>query len=233
MIRVGLLGASGRMGQWVTQLLEGDFKDRACVGAKAGSGDPLEPLLDADVVIDFSSPAAGVALAKLALQKPGKIPVFVVGSTGWSPDQRRVLEELAQRTWVLASANFSIGVHVLLQALRDVAPRLLAMGYQASVIETHHTHKKDAPSGTALAIQGVIQEARATPVPIQSLREGEVVGDHEVTFLGQADRLVLSHSAQERSIFARGAIEVALWLVRRPQGANAPGQVLGLDAFLQ
>ncbi len=235
MIRVGLLGASGRMGQWVRKILEDEFRDRGTLVAQAGSSGPLEPLLAADVVIDFSSPHAIEALARAALAASGPLPAFVVGSTGFTPQARQVLEELARKTPVLMAANFSLGVQLLLQVLRQASPKLLALGYQPALVETHHQHKKDAPSGTALAIRDAVLPRAASPdtLPIQSIRAGEVIGDHEVTYYGPGDHLVFGHFAQDRSIFARGAVEVALWLGARPRKPDSGGQILGLDAFLQ
>ncbi len=226
MIQIGLLGKSGRMGQWVTQLIQADYGSQAVLATGAGSAD-LESLssalLSADVVIDFSQPEAvvkfiGTAKSRLANQK--KLPAFVIGSTGWSAEQLLVLENLAQSTLVLRSSNFSLGVLALQQILKTSGLALQRLGYSPVIIETHHIHKKDAPSGTALMLKSALDDG-FTETPIHSIRAGEVIGDHEVSFFGPADRISFSHHAQDRSLFARGAIDVALWLAKKRGSATS------------
>ena len=234
MITLGLLGSSGRMGRWVTELVNSDYAGKAIVSASVHRGQPLVSLLGTQVVIDFSSPEAMIALAKAAIAQTNNLPAFVIGSTGWTQEQRALIEQLAKLTPVVMSANFSVGVQLLLHILRGAAPGLLALGYQPSLIETHHTHKKDAPSGTALAIVHAVTPAGSPhPLQIHSIRAGEVIGDHEVTFYGAGDQIVIGHHAQDRSIFARGAIDVALWLSTQPAAAQNRSGILGLDAFLR
>lgn len=228
MIRVGLLGGSGKMGEWVRKLLQTEFADRCALASAPGQGQPLQPLLDCDAVIDFSLPAAMSALTELALQRSGKLPVFVVGSTGWTADERARLEALARRTPVLQASNFSTGVLALTWLLKQAAPVLERLGYTPAIVETHHRHKKDAPSGTALSLQRAIAPAGPGNVQTLSVRAGEVIGDHEVSFYGPGDRIVLSHYAQDRSIFARGALDVALWLARNPP---ATGRIIGIENY--
>jgi 4-hydroxy-tetrahydrodipicolinate reductase len=222
-IRVGLLGAAGRMGRRVRELVETEFAGQARLAASVSRGDPLASLLETDVVIDFSSPGAMSELARAALASPGgKLPAFVVGSTGWSAEQGRALAGLSGRAAILQSSNFSTGVLALLEILRWASPRLEKLGYEASVVERHHVHKKDAPSGTAISIRRAISPENPERVPVESIRSGEIVGDHEVAFRGPADHLVVGHFAHDRSIFARGAIETALWLSGR---RDRPGMV--------
>lgn len=230
--QIGVLGATGRMGGWVLKLLETEFASRARVGAKAGQGDALEPLLAMDAVIDFSLPEPMEKLARLALsQPPGTpLPAFVVGSTGWSDAGKRTLEELARRAPVLAATNFSTGVGALLRILETAAPLLRKLGYQPVLVETHHRHKKDAPSGTALTLASAVDPAGPSQVPMHSIRAGEIIGDHEITFYGPGDHVTLGHFAQDRSIFARGAIEVALWLAHQRR-AGKTGQLTMADYF--
>ncbi len=219
------------MGQWVARLLETEFATRARLVSAPGRGESLEPLLDCDVVIDFSSPAAVLALAGLGLKRQGALPALVVGSTGWTVDERHELEKLARRTPTLAASNFSTGVLALLDVLKRASPLLERLGYTPVITESHHKHKKDAPSGTALSLQRAIAPAGPGNVQTHSIRAGEVIGDHEVSFFGPGDRLVFAHYAQDRSIFARGAIDVALWLAsRRPQGGGA---LLGIEKYFE
>lgn len=212
MIRIGLLGARGRMGSQVSRLLVEEFPSRATLAAAIDQGQPPSTLLECDAVIDFSSPTAMAALAREALERSGPLPVFAVGSTGWRIDEKRAIEELAARTPVLLSSNFSVGVLALLELLKEAGPLLSRLGYKPVIVERHHAHKKDAPSGTALALQRVISPQGPGNVPIHSVRAGEVIGDHEAAFYGTADVLSFSHHAQDRSIFARGALQASLWL---------------------
>jgi 4-hydroxy-tetrahydrodipicolinate reductase len=236
--RLGLLGGSGRTGQLVRQVLESEFAGRAELVAAPERGQSFAPLRDCDVVIDFAVPEATGALVAEWLAAPAgsMLPALVVGSTGWKLEDSRRLEELARRTPVLMSANFSTGVQALLAVLRAHAPLLDKLGYSPVIVETHHRHKKDAPSGTALSLQRAISPVGPGKVQTHAVRAGEVVGDHEVTFYGPGDHLTFGHIAQDRSIFARGAIEAALWLAeRRAQTAPTPvagtSPVLGMEQF--
>jgi 4-hydroxy-tetrahydrodipicolinate reductase len=229
MKRIGVLGAKGRMGRHVRALLEGEFSKKASLSACADQGDSPEPLLECDVVIDFSLPSGMLDLARKALQASRPLPAFVVASTGWTIDERKVLEELATKTAVLMSSNFSTGVLALMEILKTASPLLEKLGYSPVLVETHHKHKKDHPSGTALSLQRVIAPAGPGNIPTHSIRAGEIVGDHEVTYYGPGDHIVFGHFAQDRSIFARGAIQAALWLSEK----RASGGLIGIDAFFK
>jgi 4-hydroxy-tetrahydrodipicolinate reductase len=176
-------------------------------------------------VIDFSSSAAFIRLAELALVSIDPIPAFVVGSTGWKPDELKQIEMLAAKTPVLLSSNFSTGVFALQKILKEASPLLSKLGYSPVLVEAHHQHKKDAPSGTALTLARAI----GPNVPTHSIRAGEVIGDHEVTFYGPGDKLVFAHFAQDRSIFARGALDAAIWI--RSKRSSHPGKILTMENF--
>jgi 4-hydroxy-tetrahydrodipicolinate reductase len=219
MIEIGVMGATGRMGKHVMTLLKGEYSDRAVTGGSIALGqyqseEDLEPLLTTDALIDFSMPEAVLPLVRLALQTPRstRLPVFIFGSTGWKPHQLSELEALCARTPVLVSSNFSTGVLAVQQILEQAAPLLRKLGYSPVIVDTHHRHKKDAPSGTALMLANTIIATSGQKADVHSIRAGEVIGEHEITFYGPADRITLGHFAQDRSMFARGAIEAALWL---------------------
>jgi 4-hydroxy-tetrahydrodipicolinate reductase len=235
MIRIGLLGASGRMGHEVTELLKTEFKGKAELAASASQGEPVDSLLDTDVVIDFSLPEGMGQLAKAALARTDakKLPAFVVGSTGWKIDERRVLEELAKKAPVLISTNFSTGVQALITILKQAAPMLEKLGYTPVIVESHHKHKKDAPSGTALSLQRAIAPSGPGNIQTHSVRAGEIIGDHEATFHGPADRITIGHFANSRTIFARGAIETALWLATKRTSAQNPGTLISMETFFK
>lgn len=235
-VEIGLLGSSGRMGQWVNQLILAEFSDRAVLRSQAAQGDPIEPLFQSEVVIDFSSPTGMSAAAEQALHLTENLPAFVVGSTGWDKAGHKLLETLAQKTPVLLASNFSTGVFVFSEILRRFSPLLKKTGYSPSLVETHHQHKKDSPSGTALSLQRAIAPEKPESISTHSIRAGTVIGDHEVTFYGHGDKITLAHSAQDRSIFARGAIEVALWLVKQRRmhaTGNLIGNLIGIETYFE
>jgi 4-hydroxy-tetrahydrodipicolinate reductase len=231
--KIGLLGATGRMGQWVSQLIETEYAAKAKLLPAPKREQPLEPLLASDVVIDFSSPAAMIEMTRAAVNHTGPLPAFVVGSTGWKLDERGVLEALAKKTPVLMASNFSTGVLALIDILRQASPLLEKLGYTPVIRETHHKHKKDSPSGTALSLQRAIAPAGPGNVQTFSVRAGEIVGDHEVTYYGPGDHITIGHFAQDRSVFARGAIDVALWLATRRGQPGATGSLTGIEKYFE
>ncbi len=232
MIRIGILGAHGRMGQWVTKLLLSEFSSQTSLSAQVSRGDPLAPLLDCDVVIDFSSPEGMRKLAHLALNHRGKLPSFVVGSTGWTDLNYNTLEELASKTGVLLGSNFSSGLNIVSEILKKYASVLEKLKYTPVIVEAHHCHKKDAPSGSALTLQRAIDSKKPERIQTYSIRAGEVIGEHEVTFYGPGDQISIRHVAQDRSLFARGAIEVALWLAKNRNSMTPQVGLMGMDRYL-
>lgn len=230
MIRLGLLGSSGRMGALISQLVATEFPHDFALKIAARRGDPLEPLLESDLVIDVSLPPVMSQLATLAIQKGKGLPKFVVGSTGWTPEGSAILDQLARLSPVLVSSNFSPGIHLVSSILKDYSPLLEKLGYHPILIEKHHRHKKDAPSGTAKTLQRTIDPKNPDRIQTHSIRAGEIIGDHEVSFYSRGDVVTLSHHAQDRSIFARGALEVARWLHQNP--SSSP-RVLGMNDYFQ
>jgi 4-hydroxy-tetrahydrodipicolinate reductase len=214
LIQVGILGAKGRMGQMISQLIRSEFSNSAVISSEVSRTDPKAPLLKCDVVIDFSSPDGMKELAKNALSTSSPIPAFVVGSTGWTDEDLSLLHELAFKSPVLKASNFSIGVFAVSEILQRYSKLLKHLGYTPVLVETHHRHKKDSPSGTALSLRNSIDPLSPEQVQTHSIRAGEVIGDHKVSFFGQGDIITIGHFAKDRAIFARGAIEVALWLAK-------------------
>ncbi|MBI3535243.1 MAG: 4-hydroxy-tetrahydrodipicolinate reductase [Deltaproteobacteria bacterium] len=217
-IKLGLLGANGKMGNTVQRLLKDDGSNISLF-AQADLGDPLEPLLTSDVIIDFSSPTATLELIRKCLNlKPQKLPALVVGSTGWKIDDLKELESLSKKTIVFISSNFSLGVMVFLEILKFAQPILKKLKYTPVIIEKHHQHKKDAPSGTAVSIRKIVSSPESDAfcnIQTHSVRAGDIVGDHEVGFYGLYDQLIFTHQAKDRAIFGRGALEIALWLAEK------------------
>jgi 4-hydroxy-tetrahydrodipicolinate reductase len=174
-----------------------------------------EKLHDIDVVIDFTTPSSVMANIEACV---GAGKSMVVGTTGWHEEVDRVRNLVENRgTGFLYGANFSIGVNLFLDVARAAAAAL-KHDYRGQIFERHHVHKKDAPSGTAMAIQRVIQDASGKPaeaVEITSFREGDVVGLHEVVLESPADRIYLCHDAKSRRGFAEGAVCAAEWLASK------------------
>jgi len=217
MINLSLLGSNGRMGSHVKKLIDEDYRDFVQLVAEYNKadnqGDSIEDLLTSNVVIDFSNPDATNRLVAAALKKQNGLPALVIGTTGFKEEELQQIRELSSLTPIIISANFSTAVSVFLAIIKEFSPILKKFGYSARVSETHHKHKKDAPSGTALSIKKALEPAYPK-IEITSTRTGEVIGEHHLYLDGPADGLVLSHVAKDRSVFARGALEVALWLCK-------------------
>jgi 4-hydroxy-tetrahydrodipicolinate reductase len=198
----------------------------------------------AHVVIDFTAPAATLIHVRVAAERGAAL---VVGTTGLTPDQDREMRALAARTRAVVAPNMSVGVTVLTE-LVGAAARLLDASFEAEIVEIHHHAKKDAPSGTALALgravaaargqdfaraavlarEGQVGARRPDEIGIVALRAGDVIGDHTVVFGGLGERLELTHRAQSRDCLARGALRAAAWVADRAPGVYSMRDVLGL-----
>jgi len=222
-VRVLLIGSAGRMGKTVRGLGTND-RDIDIV-AKCDLGDAIEPAMrTCDVAIDFSHADAIDEICRAAFKN---LKSLVIGTTGHSPQQRRTIEETARLVPIVFASNFSVGVNVLFWLTRRAA-ELLGPDFNSEIVETHHKKKKDAPSGTAKAVAEILKAAQNREIPIQSIREGDVVGEHNVIFDGPGERLELAHRAASRDIFARGALRAAKWTVGKPAGLYSMQDVLGL-----
>jgi 4-hydroxy-tetrahydrodipicolinate reductase len=224
-MRVLLIGAAGRMGKTIVDLAKND--PDIDIAAQCDLGDAIEPgMRNCDVAIDFSQAAAIDEICRAASEhrKP-----LVIGTTGHSQAERQLIGNAAHSLPIVFASNFSVGVNVLF-ALTCNAAKILGLEFSSRIVERHHTMKKDAPSGTAKTLAEILREARKADdqVPIQSIREGDVVGDHTVTFSGPGECLELTHRASSREIFARGALRAAQWVVGKPPGLYTMRDVLGL-----
>ena len=211
------------MGQTIIGLAKTD--PSVDVVAECDLGDAIGPAMsDCDVAIDFSNAGAidEVCSAALKYRKP-----LVIGTTGHSSDQRQLIENAAKSLPVVFASNFSVGVNTLF-ALTRRAAEILGSEFSPQITETHHTRKKDAPSGTAKTLGEILKRAGKADVPIESIREGDVVGEHTVMFAGSAERLELTHHAGSREIFASGALRAAQWIVGKPAGLYSMQNVLGI-----
>lgn len=257
-MRVAVVGASGKMGRAVVRLASAEGIAVACAvgindigkdaGVLAGIGPIGVPIVDdiarvggaqADVIIDFSSASATVEVAPIAAAAGSAL---VCGTTGLGDDGRAALGTAAQRIPVLWEPNMSIGVYLLSELVARAAAALAH--WDVEIVETHHAAKADAPSGTALRLAEVVQNARPVPmrlvhgrqgkaserrsdeIGIHAVRGGDIVGDHVVHLLGASERLELSHSATNRDVFAHGALRAARWIAGKPPGLYGLQDVL-------
>ena len=222
-MRVLLIGAAGRMGKTVLHLAQSDRKIEIAVQCDLGAS--IEPAMkNCDVAIDFSQADSIDEICRAALQH-GKS--LVIGTTGHSQQQCKTMEEAAHLVPIVLASNFSVGVNVLFW-LAQKAAQLLGPDFNPEIVETHHKMKKDAPSGTAKTLAEILKSVRDSEIPIQSIREGDVVGEHTINFSGPGESLELTHRAANRGIFALGALRAAKWIINRPPGLYSMQDVLGL-----
>ncbi|PPD45325.1 MAG: 4-hydroxy-tetrahydrodipicolinate reductase [Methylocystis sp.] len=265
-LRLVVVGAAGRMGRMLTQTIpdtlgvrlvaalapDGASSLGADSGAAFGQGPNGVPvtcdigaaLAEADAVIDFSAPAATIAMAAAAAKAR---VAHVIGTTGLAPEDLEAIADAARETVVVRSGNMSLGVN-LLSVLVEKAAKALGPAWDAEIVEMHHKLKVDAPSGTALLLgeavakgrgidlaehsargrDGLTGPRRAGDIGFAALRGGTVVGEHSVIFAGMGERIDFSHHAEDRGIFARGAIAAALWTRGKTPGLYSMADVLGL-----
>ena len=238
----GISGARGRMGRAVSQVL--DAREDVVVAARFDRGETPDLKL-CDVIIDFSTPEASVELAKACAERGG--PALVIGSTGLSPEQDAEIEAAAEKIAIVRSGNFSLGLNILIGLVEHAAQRLDGRDWDIEVLETHHRRKVDAPSGTALMLgeaaangrgrdledlktapyDGITGPREPGKIGFASLRAGGVIGEHTVLFGSEDELLTLSHSAIDRSLFAKGAVAAAAWVRNRRPGLYDMQDVLG------
>src|SRR5215475_14724063 len=222
-VRVLLIGAAGRMGKTVREVAQNDPEIQ--IAGLCDLGDSIElAMKNCEVAIDFSQADSIDEICRAALQH-GKS--LVIGTTGHSQQQRKTIEETAHSAPVVLASNFSVGVNVLLW-LTQKAAELLGSDFNPEIVETHHKMKKDAPSGTAKTLAEILKAVLNSEIPIQSIREGDIVGEHTVIFGGPGERLELTHRAANRGIFAAGALRAAKWIINKPPGLYSMQDVLGL-----
>jgi 4-hydroxy-tetrahydrodipicolinate reductase len=250
MIRAVIIGA-GRMGREILNAIEGDlnFIATGVVDApgKESIGSSVQGVLvtdnifkaaeTADVIIDFSG-AHGTA-SHIKDYKALNLPL-VIGSTGFSDREISAVTELSGTIPLLLDSNMSVGVNIMLK-LVETASHAVGDDFDTEILEAHHRYKKDAPSGTALALAKAasrgeklvtgerLGERSASIMGVQALRGGDTAGEHTVFYFGEGERLEITHRAASRSIFAKGALRAAKWLVNKPAGLYKMKDVLGLS----
>ena len=224
--RLALIGASGRMGTRIEALAASDQAIQiACKGTRSGlQGRSARG--EIDVIVDFSSEAGTRQAIQLAKANGAAV---LVGTTGLSTEVRLELESLARTNAVLVAPNTSLGVAVTRKLARIAAELLGPSGWTVDIVESHHDRKKDAPSGTAIALARSLADG-GMPVDsarIHAIRAGDTVGEHEIRFAGPSERIHLMHQAVSRDLFAAGALRAAKWLAGRPAGVYSMDDVLG------
>ena len=223
--RILLVGANGRMGKAIREIV--DSQSALTIAAHCCRDDAVEEkMANVDVAIDVSHADAATALCSAAVQK--NIPL-VIGTTGHSPGQRDAIEKAARSLPIVFASNFSIGVNALF-ALARAASKILGDDFEPKITETHHKMKKDAPSGTAKTLAQILRNEgkAAAEISIESIRQGDVVGEHVIVFVGPQEQIELKHCADSRAIFARGALRAAAWIIGKPPGLYSMRDVLGL-----
>lgn len=260
-LKIGIVGCSGRMGQMVINQVAGtegcviagasEQPGHDAIGQEAVAGvtvrdDPAAMMADVDVVVDFTIPDATVHHAELAAASG---TAMVIGTTGLDDAQAQVLSAAATKIPVVWAPNMSVGVTLLLALTEQVAGLLEPQNYDIEVVEMHHRHKIDAPSGTALGLGKAAAAGRGVPlesvyqavrdghtgarpngqIGFATLRGGDVVGDHSVVFAGDGERVELTHKAGSRTVFAAGAVRAAMWTKGRATGLYSMKSVLGFD----
>lgn len=265
-LRIGISGCAGRMGQMLAKTIRdsagvvlaggSERPGSTAVGQDLGEvagigrlgvpvlGDPAKLFASVDAVMEFTVPAATVAHVALAAEHR---VMHVIGTTGLEAEHLRAIDAAATRTVIVQAANYSVGVTLLASLTRQVA-RILDPDFDIEIIEMHHRHKIDAPSGTALALghaaalgrgvehdqvaargrDGITGARRRGDIGYAALRGGNVAGDHTVLFAADNERIELTHKAGDRAIFARGAVRAALWAKGKPPGRYDMVDVLGL-----
>ena len=244
MTSIGIIGSEGRMGVALAAAIS-EAGQRSCGVDKGGNVARLAA--DADVLVDFSSPTALEATLDACVA--AKTPI-VVGTTGLEERHHYLIDDAARDIAVLQTGNTSLGVTLLAHLVREAASRLDA-GWDIEIVEMHHRMKVDAPSGTAVLLGEAAAEGREVDlakarvagrdgitgarepgtIGFAALRGGTVVGDHKVIFAGSGERLELAHVAEDRSLFAQGAVKAALWGRAREARLYSMADVLGLDAL--
>ena len=267
--KVAVMGAAGRMGRMITQVVLDD-ENLTLVGATTIAGcefhgtdvglliaesphavgvaltsDTKSAIENADVIIDFT--ATGATLNHLSLCAELGVNA-VVGTTGFTPEQEQQIADYAQKTGIVFAPNYSIGVNILLSLCEQVASMLPAEDFDIEVLEMHHKHKVDAPSGTALGLGRATAQGRgvdhedvkqtvrsgitgARPqgeIGYATLRGGSVIGDHTVMFVSDEERIEIGHKAVNRALFAKGAVRAAKWVVTQPTKLYSMKDVIGL-----
>ena len=266
MTKILVIGIAGRMGKTIAACIEDtegvelgggteqdgslnlgkDIGEVAGIGIKGVtvSNNLTTALKNCNVVIDFTTPESSLQTLKVSAEQGSAV---VVGTTGFSPEQREEIEKIGKKIPCVIAPNMSIGVNVLFKLVADAA-RVLGDAYDVEIVEAHHKFKKDAPSGTAVRISEIVSDSLGRnleevgvygrkgiavrtdkEIGIHTLRAGDIIGEHRVLFGGMGENFEVFHRAQSRETFARGSIRAAEWVLGQPNGVYDMQDVLGLS----
>lgn len=236
MVQLAINGICGRMGQRIFRLAKQDPEMKVVIGLEQQNHTQLEkeiegvqvtadysPINQSDCIIDFTVPEATIKI----LQKAKELnKAIVIGTTNLDKDQERIIKEVSESIPVVYSPNMSVGVNLFFKILKIAASTL--QGYKVNIEEAHHIHKKDAPSGTAKKLAEIINEFGfdIKNEDVGAKREGEIIGDHQVSFESNFDSFKIEHHAKTRDIFAQGALSAAKWIKDKPAGLYSMQDVL-------
>ena len=243
MTRIAINGSKGKMGQTLVEAV--NLNTNASLGAAVDKGDNLnDSLQDFDVLIDFSRPEASLDAISIC-KNSGK--AMVIGTTGFSDEELEVINQAATQIPIVFAPNMSVGVNLTLKLL-ETSAKVIGHDSSIEIIETHHRYKVDSPSGTALKMgevvanalgrdladcaiygrEGIDEPRDLNTIGFSSIRGGDVVGDHTVTFFMEGERVEITHKASSRMIYANGAVRAANWLSDKPSGLYSMQDVLEL-----
>ncbi len=251
MTRVIMHGCNGHMGRTITNIIQNDDEIEIVAGIDQYMGiennypvfaSISECTVEADAIIDFASPAAMDGLLDYCVEK--KVPA-VLCTTGLTEEQLDKIKEASKKVAILKSANMSLGINMLLKLLKEVTATLAPAGFDIEIVEKHHNQKKDAPSGTALALADSINETlnkeysynydrskdfkkrEKKEIGISAVRGGTIVGDHDVIYAGEDEVITFSHRAYSKAVFGKGAVQAAKFLKGKPAGYYDMSDVIG------
>ena len=224
MTKICVSGSEGKMGSRIIDLAKDDPDLEVSAGFDANGNAELG-ITACECLIDFTVPAA--TMEHLALCEKLKKPI-VIGTTGLSEEEKAKITEASKHIPIVLSANMSTGVNLLFKLIGE-ASKVLGEEYEINIVEAHHAGKKDAPSGTAKEMVRIVKSVKGDiDVPVDSVREGEIVGEHTITFESDVDLLEITHSAKTRDIFAKGALKAAKFIAGKKSGLFTMKDVLAL-----
>ncbi len=224
MVKICVSGSKGKMGSRILALAKDDGEFTVSGEFDIG-GDPEAGISQCDCLVDFTTPDATIQHLDIC-EKYKK--AMVIGTTGFEHTQNAKIKEASKKIPIVFSPNMSIGVNVLFKMVEGAA-KTLGSEYKVEILEAHHAQKKDAPSGTAKELSRIIKDAKGhIDVPIESVRDDEIVGEHTITFESPYDIIELTHSAKTRDIFAKGALEAAKFVSKKQHGLFTMKDALGI-----
>lgn len=224
MVKITVSGSKGKMGSRILDLAKED-PELNIAGEFDVDGDAENGIAPCDCLIEFTSPKA--TIEHLAICEK-YVKAIVIGTTGLSDEEMAKIKEVSAKIPVVFSPNMSVGVNVLFRLVEESA-KVLGSEYEISILEAHHAEKKDAPSGTAKEIERIVKSVKAdADVAISSVREGEIVGEHTITFESDVDLIEITHSAKTRDIFAQGALKAAKFVAGKKRGLFTMKDVMAL-----